>query len=92
MNVSWLLDTPQEGCSTNKMSHQIFFACEKVNRTMASGFEGTPYFRRYGREFVSKPAISVSVKKRGGGGYRRTTPSDDSPLPGNFHCTGETVA
>ena len=37
----------------------------------------TPYFRRYGRERVSKPVISLkkSWGGTGGGGYRRTTRS-----------------
>ena len=39
-------------------------------RTMTSGWQGAPYFRRYGLELVSKPAISL---KKSWGGYRRTT-------------------
>ena len=35
-----------------------------------SRWQGTPYFRRNGREPVSKPAISL---KKSWGGYRRTT-------------------
>ena len=37
---------------------------------MTSRWQATPYFRRYGRELVSKPAISL---KKSWGGYRRTT-------------------
>ena len=46
------------------------FVCEKDYRTMTSGVQGAPRFRRYGRELVSKPAISF---KKCWGGYRRTT-------------------
>ena len=36
----------------------------------ASGWQGALYFRRYGRELVSKPAILLQKRWRG---YRRTT-------------------
>ena len=39
-------------------------------RGMTSAWQGSPYYRKYGRELVSKPAISL---KKSGGGYRRTT-------------------
>ena len=39
-------------------------------QAMTSRWQGAPYFRRYGRELVSKPAISL---KKSWGGYRRTT-------------------
>ena len=39
--------------------------------TMTSWWQGAMYFRRYGRELVSKPAISS--KRKIWGGYRRTT-------------------
>ena len=56
----------------NKMSQHVFlFAKEGPSSDdLGVGARGTPYFRRYGRELVSKPAISL--KKRWGG-YRRTT-------------------
>ena len=38
---------------------------------MTSGGHGAPHFRRYTRELVSKPAISL---KKCWGGYRRTSP------------------
>ena len=38
---------------------------------MTSGWHRASYFRRYGRELVSKPAISLA--KSSGGYYRRTT-------------------
>ena len=38
---------------------------------MTSGWQGAPYFRRYGRELVSKPVI---WSKKNWGRYRRTTP------------------
>ena len=47
------------------------FLFSKDYRTMTSGWQGAPYFRRHGRELVSKPASSL--KKRCGS-YRRTTP------------------
>ena len=43
----------------------------KEYRTMTSGWQGAPYFKRYGWELVSKPAISL---QKSWGGYRRTTP------------------
>ena len=51
----------------NVSSYTVLFA--RDYRTMALGRQGAPYFRRYGRELVSKPAISL---KKGWGGYRRT--------------------
>ena len=41
-----------------KASSNIFMFA-KVYRTMTLGRQGASYFRRYGRELVSKPAISV---------------------------------
>ena len=49
-------------------SHIVLFA--KDYRLMTSGWQGAPYFRRYGRGLVSKPAILL---KKSWGGYRRTT-------------------
>ena len=37
---------------------------------MASGWQKATYFRKHGRELVSKPAIP---SKKSWGGYRRTT-------------------
>ena len=51
-----------------KSSSNIFMLA-KAYRTMRSGWQGAPYFRRNGRELVSKPAISL---KKGWEGYRRT--------------------
>ena len=68
------------GCSTQQgrtplltKSFHIFYCLQsvKVNRTMTSGFQGARYFRRYDRELVSKPAISL--KKSWGSYYRRTS-------------------
>ena len=39
-------------------------------QTTTSGRQGASYFRRYGRELVSKPAISL---EKSWGGYCRTT-------------------
>ena len=41
-----------------KNSPHIFFIA-KDYRTMTSGWQRAPFFRRYGREQVSKPAISL---------------------------------
>ena len=43
-----------------------FIVCKGLSNDMTSGFQGTPYFRRYDLELVSKQAISV--KKSWGGG------------------------
>ena len=47
----------------------------KDYRTTTSGWQGASYFRRYGRELVSKPAI-IFVKEKLGG-----LPQNDSGLP-----------
>ena len=67
-NVSLQLDT-KEGAMKKTSSHIVFFA--KDYRLMTSGWQGAPYFRRYGRGLVLKPAILL---KKSSGGYRRTTP------------------
>ena len=41
-----------------KISYYIFLI-EKDDRTMTSGWQGARYFRRYGRELMSEPAISL---------------------------------
>ena len=41
------------------------FLFAKDDRTMTSGWHGALYFRGYGRELVSKPAISLN-KSYGG--------------------------
>ena len=56
-----------------KLSPYVSLSAED-NGTMTSGWLGAPCLRRYGRELVSKPAISLS---KIGGGYRRTTRSSD---------------
>ena len=53
---------------TNIPSHVFLFA--KDYRTVSSGWQGAPYFRRYGRELDSKQEISL---KKHWGGYRTTT-------------------
>ena len=50
--------------------YPYIFLCAKVYRPTTSGCRGEPYSRRYDRELVSKPAISL---KKSWGGYRRTT-------------------
>ena len=62
-----LLDT-RKGAMKNASSNILMLA--KVYRMMTSGRQGVPYLRRYGRELVSKPAISLKNSWRG---YRRTT-------------------
>ena len=61
-NVSWLLDTSKDARKKTSPCISLF---AKDDRTMASGWQGASYFRRYGRELVSKPAISL--KKNWGG-------------------------
>ena len=46
---------------------------------MTSGWQGARYFRRYGGELVSKPAISLK-EKLGGGVYYRGTIHFTSPF------------
>ena len=48
-------------------------------RTMTSGWQGAPYFRMYGRELDSKPAISF--KKRWGGYRSKTQNMPEKRLP-----------
>ena len=55
-NVSKLLDTRKD--AIHKTSPNTFF-CAKIYQTVMSGFQGTPYFSRCGRDMVSKPAISL---------------------------------
>ena len=49
-----------------KKKSPFVFLFAKSDRTMTSGWQGAPYFRSYGRELVSKSAISL-IKKSGGG-------------------------
>ena len=52
--------------------HMFLFANDC--RPITSGWQRAPYFRRYGREVVSKPAISLKKRWGGGeGGFRRMT-------------------
>ena len=61
----------------------VLFA--KDYQTMASGWEGTPYCRRCGRELISKPAVSL---KKGWGGYRSKIPVASTLLL----CSSSTLA
>ena len=45
------------------------FLVAKDYQAMTSGWHGVPYFRGYGRDLVSEPAISINL----GGLHRRTT-------------------
>ena len=67
MRVSWLLETRKD---VMKTISACIFLFAKGYRTPTSGWHGPPCFRRYGRELVSKPAISL---KKSWGGYRKTT-------------------
>ena len=63
------------GCSIQgrillKPKHPYIFLCAKVCRSMTSGCRGTTYCRRYDRELVLKPAISL---KKSWEGYRSKT-------------------
>ena len=37
-----------------------FLVCKGLSNDITSGWQGAPYFRIYGRELVSKPAISLT--------------------------------
>ena len=50
---------------TSNYFEVYIFLVAKDYRTMASGWQVAPYSRKYGRELVSKPAISLK-KKLGG--------------------------
>ena len=56
------------GDESNIFIYVFLFA--KDHRTMTSGWQGKPHFRRYSRELVSKPAVSLSKSR---GGCSRTT-------------------
>ena len=82
----------EKACYKKKPPYIFSFA--KGYRTMTSGWQGAPYFRRCGRELVSKPAISF--KKSWGGanvdqlnacGWSKATPPRHDPA---FHDTGAT--
>ena len=67
-NVSWLLDTRKE----LKTKHPYIFCAKGLSIDDVGVTKGTPYFRRYGRELVLKPAISLNkIDGLAGGGYRR---------------------
>ena len=66
-NVSWLLDT-RKGIIENKVS-MLFLVCKRPIDRWRRGCHGTAYFRKYDRELVLKPSISL---KESWGGYRRT--------------------
>ena len=60
-----------------------YFLFAEDNRMMTCrGGKGHPYFRRYGRELVSNPAMSQSESRRGY--YRRTTLNKSSRLRGRL--------
>ena len=52
----------------------FYFLVAKDDRTMTSGWQGTPYFRSYGREGAGFKTGDF-VEEELGGLYRRTTPT-----------------
>ena len=54
---------------------------------MTSGGQGAPYFMKYGRELVSKLAISL---KKSWGGYGRTTQMP-GPRPPHYYSHAFTL-
>ena len=85
------------GCSTRdrmlfpKRIHTLrVFLCANVYWTMTSGYQGTPFFRRYDQKLVLKPAISLN---KSWGGYRRVTiPRPSICVDGKIpSCTLSTV-
>ena len=68
-NERFMAARHDEGCYEKNIV--TYFAClqRTIKRRRGVG-KGSPHFRRYGRELVSKPAISL---KKSWGGYRRTT-------------------
>ena len=66
-NVSWLLDTKEVAIKSRSL---YIFLFARDYRSMTSWWQGASQFRRYGRELVSKPVISL---KKSLGGYRNTT-------------------
>ena len=80
VSSSRLLDTRKDTIE-NKGSIYFLVLQRKTYRSMASGCPGTPCFRRYDRELVSKSTISV---KKCWGDYRGTTHlliNDGAPRP-----------
>ena len=71
-SVSWLLDT-RKGTIENGNIHIFSCAQRPIDRWRRGGCRGTPpYLRRYDRELVLKPTISLK-QKLGGGGYSSKT-------------------
>ena len=65
-NVSWLIDT-RKGSVEKKKPPYVFFLTKDYYyyRTMTSGWQGAPHFRRYGRELVF--VTGDFVKRKVGG-------------------------
>ena len=62
----------RKGCA-EKTSSMYFLSLQKDYRTMTSGWQGAPYFRSYGRELVSK--LAISLKKVGGATVKPLPPT-----------------
>ena len=83
MNVSWLLDTRKDSMKYIFFTHSL--VCIGLSKYDVGVAKGAPYFRRYGRGLVSKPAITL--KNSWGGGYRTPTPlsSEKEAFPYRKH-------
>ena len=71
--ISIMVARHEEGCYENAI-FTFFLVCEglSTNQSTTSGWRGSPFFRRYGGELISKPAISL---KKSWGGYSSKTHS-----------------
>ena len=67
VSSSWLIDTRKD--AMKKTSSNISWFAEDYQR-MTAGWQGASYNRKYDRELILKPAISL---KKIWGGYRRRT-------------------
>ena len=51
----------EEGCYEEHF-FMCFLVCKGLSNNEVGGWQGAPYFRRYGRELVSKQAISLKIR------------------------------
>ena len=65
-----LADRHEEGCYENNTFKYTSLLAKGLPNDDVGVAKGAPYFRRYGRELVSKPAVSL---KNRWGGYRSKT-------------------
>ena len=71
MDVPWLLNTRKDDTETT--TSKYFLVSKGLSNDDVGGGKGHRIFRGYGRELVSKPAISL---KNCWGGYRSKTQLD----------------